>query len=981
MGQYFMSLKKSTVYIGALLLPVLLMGNSQVQAQEQEQEVGENTGAEDEEETTIEEVVVFGIQKSLETALAEKREKTNLTEVINAEDIGKLPDENVAEVLENIPGVQITRNAGIGAAVSVRGSDQNRVEINGRGTTPSGDSRGGISFADLPAALVRSLNVVKVPTADMVEGSIGGTIDVKTYRGLKLKEPLIVGRFASEYAENADEWNENYSATLGKKFSTDYGDVGGIVTLSYIDKSVREDSLRVSPGIRRVTAFNGNPPSNQEFDGDGDNNDPYYFPGFGDLVYGDEERENAAFSGSLEWQVNPGLKLFAEGTYTDFERYQQQQSAFLGTPGSDKELDGLDDATFGFVTVAGIRVPVLTSGVIGGGIRNGRSDLPSDTGTPNDGLQIRTSNSSSVRETESFVTALGGEWQGGNLLAEFEVTAAKSESKDFAFRTTFQYNEPNSNPNVFHNANARVRIPFFFDSRGGDLAYGPVPGAAGAANLLNPDYYSLLVARDTENNFDNSEYTQKVDFTYTLDEGFFSSLKFGIRLSQRSNERNRKSQSTQQFPGRTNTAGVAQLTQFLVPTPGDFFDFNSGGSYLDNFLTLDGSISQNQRPLLRDLLNLQTDGLVDPLQGFKVEENTEAIYLRADFDTEILGVPMRGNFGYRLIRTDQLASGNEVLGDGSLNAVSERQVYSNLLPSLSLVMSPVEKIQVRLGFAEILRRPNFGDLSPTVQFPLNESQAVQVGDPRLRPTSANQYDLAFEYYFRKGSVFSLGYYYKDLKSVIGSDLRFESICNPRVVGSPLENPPCTVNGVDGRLVNRISPVNLEGGRIQGFEVALQHNFNWLPLPWRGLGVIANYAYQDGDRDDTFGVPGFLQDDGVSDAEFPLNFQRLSEDSYNFTVYFERPRYRWSGRLRYTYRDGFLSTESSDISNGQPLYTDDRGQLNGSMSYKLSDVFTLTFSGVNLTKETREQRAAFEGGPLVKQFDSDRRLSLGLRGRF
>ena len=112
-------------------------------------------------------------RRSLEYALEEKRFTTNLTEIINADDIGKLPDENVAEVLENIPGVQITRDKGIGAEVSVRGSDQNRIEINGRGTSPSADSRGGISFADLPAALVGRF-VVKVPTADMVEGSTRG---------------------------------------------------------------------------------------------------------------------------------------------------------------------------------------------------------------------------------------------------------------------------------------------------------------------------------------------------------------------------------------------------------------------------------------------------------------------------------------------------------------------------------------------------------------------------------------------------------------------------------------------------------------------------------------------------------------------------------------------------------------------------------------------------------------------------------------
>ena len=255
----------------------------------------DKASSEESSESEIEEVIVLGIRASLESALAAKRERANLTEIINADDIGKLPDENVAEVLENIPGVQITRDAGIGEDVSIRGSNQNRVEINGRTTTPSGSNRGGISFSDLPAALVKSLEVVKVPTADMVEGSLGGTIDVKTYRGLSLKKPLRSVRGASEYAENADVWNEKFATTLGDKFSTERGDVGAIFTLSHSDKVVREDRLRVSPGVRAANQ------SQIDFDGDGQG-DAYYKPGFGDLTYGIRGIKNSAFSGSLEWQ-------------------------------------------------------------------------------------------------------------------------------------------------------------------------------------------------------------------------------------------------------------------------------------------------------------------------------------------------------------------------------------------------------------------------------------------------------------------------------------------------------------------------------------------------------------------------------------------------------------------------------------------------------------------------------------------------------
>ena len=251
----------------------------------------------------IEEVVIIGIQRALQGALEEKRQTTNLTDVINAEDIGKLPDENVAEVLENIPGVQITREGGIGTAVSIRGSDENRVEINGRGTLSDSDNRGGVRFSDLPAALVRSLTVTKVPTADMVEGSVGGTINVKTFRGLKLKKPLLVLNPRAEYADNADTWNQNYSGTAGNKFETPWGDLGVILTVSHFDKTVREDILRVSPSLRQVllnTDFTrfpgynpnlppgpGNHPNNKprfnsccNFDGNPDTFDPYYYPGY-----------------------------------------------------------------------------------------------------------------------------------------------------------------------------------------------------------------------------------------------------------------------------------------------------------------------------------------------------------------------------------------------------------------------------------------------------------------------------------------------------------------------------------------------------------------------------------------------------------------------------------------------------------------------------------------------------------------------------
>jgi len=921
-------------------------------------------------EPNIEEVIVYGIRASLESALAAKRERANLTEFINADDIGKLPDENVAEVLENIPGVQISRTAGIGDAVSIRGSDQNRVEINGRTTTPSGSNRGGISFSDLPASLVRSLEVKKVPTADMVEGSLGGTIDVKTYRGLGLKKPLRVVRSVSEYAENADKWNETFTTTLGDNFSTERGDVGAIINFSYFDKIVREDRLRVSPGIRSTSQ------SQIDFDGDGQG-DAYYKPGFGDLTFGGKGIKNTALSGSLEWQSSDELKLFVEGSYTDHLDQNLGQSMFIAPAGSDMELDGASDGTFGVVQVADFDVPMLTSGIMGGGILNGQSDVSTQTAEPNDGLRLRANNRASNRDTQSYVAALGGEWETDDVLVVFEVSAAGSDTETSSFTTVFQFNDPNA-PD-FHSQEAMIRVPFRYDLRGGTLQYDAVPGYVTDAQLLDPSYYSLFVAKDQASYFDNEEISEKVDITWRLDHDFWTDLMVGVRGSQRSINRLRETQNSLNFPGFSG----ADLAGFMTATPGNFFDFNDNSNYLDNFVTGDPAQIVNRRGELREILNLDANSIIDPLQGFGVDEKTIAFYIRGDFDSTILGIPARGNIGIREIYTDQKASGNEVLIDGSLLDVSVSQRYTKWLPSGSLVLAPLEDFQIRLGFASIMRRPSFNNLSPTVQYPLNIGQAVNVGDPTLRPTMAKQYDLSLEYYFRKGSVVSLQYYYKNLESVIGQQTVFNGICNPRAVdanaGDPdLARPTCTVGGQEGVLVNRISPVNLAGGIIEGLEFAFQHTFKELPRPFNGLGIQASYAYQDGSRDEFFRTPAFLRGDGEGE-EFPLNFVGLSKNSYNLTVFYQKKR--WEGRLRYTYRDNFLVSESIDIANGQPLYTDDRGQLNGSISYRINKTFRMTLQGVNLTKEMKVQPGVFAGGPIARMSDADRRVSISLRAEF
>ena len=148
-----------------------------------------------------------------------------------------------------------------------------------------------------------------------------------------------------------------------------------------------------------------------------------------------------------------------------------------------------------------------------------------------------------------------------------------------------------------------------------------------AANLMDPAYYSLYLARDSNTRFDNDLYAQRIDIERFLENPFFSSALFGFRSSQRSTERIRTQTTTDPFPGLSGT----DLQRFLIPTPGDFFSFNSDGVYLDNFLTPNANQSAGLREELVRNAGLGANTQLAPPQGFSVDENT---YIDSDLGAD-----------------------------------------------------------------------------------------------------------------------------------------------------------------------------------------------------------------------------------------------------------------------------------------------------------------------------------------------------------
>ena len=202
----------------------------------------------------IEEVIVTGIRASLQDAIAKKRNADDIRDVINAEDVGKLPDSNVAEALQRITGVQIGRSFGEGSEVSVRGIAANRIELNGQTQVGTGASRAVTTFSSLPAEMFSSLEVIKTPTADEVEGGLGAIIRLNTRKPLDGGDNLYVsGKLESLYSDRSGETAPGGSVYAKNAWSLDSGGrFGAVVNITKNDRKARQDYVRLKDGDHRT---------------------------------------------------------------------------------------------------------------------------------------------------------------------------------------------------------------------------------------------------------------------------------------------------------------------------------------------------------------------------------------------------------------------------------------------------------------------------------------------------------------------------------------------------------------------------------------------------------------------------------------------------------------------------------------------------------------------------------------------------------
>ena len=994
------STQKGSRLLLSLLTPVLaasaLLANPQALAAEQEVT---------NEERLTEEVVVTGIRTSLQSALNQKRSAENLIEVIEAQDIGKLPDQNLAEVLENITGIQITRVAGIGTNVQIRGTDANRVEFNGVSTVGSGGGRSGIDFEDVNSSIIKSVEVTKSPDAKTIEGSVGGTVNLKTIRPLELSETLASVRIQAEDSSLSEQGVQpRFSGAYGDNWETTTGGtVGFVVSGSYTEQEAV--SFRPRTDRDNLSSVDGFGP-------------PDEFLGIQFLLQEQENDEFETFNiaGTFEWAPNDNLTLFLDAFINDQQRSRDQyrlQASGVSALRFDSFPTSFETVDFGD---AGGEFPAALTGT-----------LEPNLGVDDDDPNLRFTSETNSRVTDVQVFRFGANWQGERWAASVEGALSDANTTTPSFNTTLNFINPNcpldgaasGDPDT-SNDNC---VPFIYDLSDDSLSFGinfDSPFAPSVADLTNPANVVLDAVSIGQNTQDNSEDAVRFDFSYFVEAGGITSIDVGYRYNVSSSTFEDIDANIGGFSRLEDSPNGTLFQELLVVGPDNFDAADGRDLFIENFLLIDPNASfddpEGTLAILEGALAAQralepgADGdLTAELESdqnafFDVEENTHSAYIQANFEYGIVS----GNVGLRYTQTDveSIAFGPED-ANGARALESTNGDYDFFLPRINVAIRPNDQFVIRAAYTQDIRRPDFSQLNSGFTFDQSENAVVSLGNPGLNPEEVDSFDVGVEWYFAPSAVLSVGYFNKERRDIFGIDFEgallvpdplstsgFSRETDPTCPGGGIFNPEIIPNVLgDPAQPGLCADFTIPGNdpdttTQQGIEIAFQYDLSGFEdrLGWAsGFGFVGNYTNQDfsgGSIVDTTSGRGLTV---LGDQSIERGLLDFSENAFNATLYYEK--YGLSARFRYTWREAFRTQDFGGGANTSgsstfsfPVVTDDRGQLNASITYTLFDRFVFGVEAVNLTESEIVQNCVTGSGPTCFVGFPDRRIVFGVSAR-
>ena len=691
----------------------------------------------------------------------------------------------------------INRDGGEGRQITVRGlgPDFTRVRLNGLealSTVGSSDGQGGsnrgrgFDFNVFASDLFSQLVVRKTASADVDEGSLGATVDLRTARPFDYDGFTAVTNVQASYNDQAGAATPRFAGLIANSWGD--GKFGALLSVAYSERETRDEgsgTVRWANGPSNG-GFNPASPFQQALSAD------VFAPRFPRYTLMEHDQKRLGVTGALQFRPTDRTEFNFDALYSKIDA--QRDEFYI-------EANGLSASG-----TTGKRQILVNDGEV----RNGALVY-----AQMDNVDIRAENRHDEWSTEFSQFSLDGKHEfNDSFVLSGKIGTSKSDHANPVQATVMM--DKLDVDGYSYDYRGDMNKPVF--------NYGVSP--------TDPNGWTLSVIRLRQNYVSNEFDTGQVDFTWLF--GPSCALRGGIQAKDYrfdSSERRRTATET----GTPNFANGTRIVPVYMTRLASLrgVEGSPGTWVVPDF---DGIVN------LFDVLGGQgTFALSNYAPSDRsVEEEDRGGWLMGNFSADLGRIPLSGNFGVRYVRTKQSSSGIATVS-GVPTAVTVSREYSDTLPSLNLVAELSPDVLLRFGAAKVMSRPGLSSLTPGVTVSVSGSaRTVSGGNPLLDPTRATTADLGLEWYFQEGAMLGLAVFYKDIDSFI------QNTRESRVYaasGLPANKIDSTTDRVTNEFVFTV-PINTPGADLTGLEFNYTQPFTFLPGKWSNFGAQLDYTYVD-----------------------------------------------------------------------------------------------------------------------------------------
>lgn len=940
----------------------------------------------------METVVVTGRRAAMKTAVDIKQNSDQIVDSVVADDVGKLPDASVTEVLQRIAGVSITHFGATGdpdhysvegSGVAIRGMTQVSSTLNGRESFSANGGRS-LLWEDVPPELMSAVNIYKSSTADQLEGGVGGSVDLRTHMPFDFDGFTVRATAGGSYGDFIKQAHPSGSLLISDRWNTGIGEIGLLVDMAYSDIANRDDTMQVEPYYPHVGVYNSGEWTK--------NSDTVYIPGGFDYRTQDIRRKRAGFYEALQWKPMESLSVY-QTAFVSYYNSKSTADAFMDTAGAGMTL-GFSTSDYSIANYT---------------LDKNNSLLKTDS-LVDSYYQYYTPHGLTCTTESGTVSTSGGDCSLGTVDAEASSTNNRTTDLTGGFNWTptdswrvsgaYQYVHSTSGTDGLAVYGSTMLSAVSMDLT---EAY-PVITVPNSSSLTNSSYYNWAATMDNHNRNSGTSVAANFDAEYSPEGwGILKSIKFGMRASSRKeNDRSTGYTYTSLSPWYADYTTSGSSMHYFSEDSSDT-QLVSFKNYFRGKASLPGAALFPNMSKVKELnvaywhekygyTNNDTTGneQYDPRDLNQGISQSVSGYVMAKFASSdgFFGMPFDGNAGVRVVYNHNFSSGYIKQSESSDLAWSASDYASGntfdipdaytyreggrdtmtALPSFNFDVMPTDRVHARLALSETMGNMAFSYMQAGGSMSVNSTDNVikgftaSTGTPDLKPQLSRNLDLSLEWYGDNGDAAHISGFWKSIKNYITYGVTTEEMTFD--LGT---NGEQTKNATVTNYINSDKETV-----IRGFEAGFTKFADFLPAPFDGLGIDANFTYIDSRS------PGDASYDMNGNLITGLPVDMLSRYNYNVTGMYEKGPF--SVRLAWTWRSKYLLTPTANGTNGTysasdtgttcnendsavggtglnstdgtcafnlPVFSDSFGQLDAGFQYKIDDNFSLSLSGQNL----------------------------------